>query len=68
MNLENLITSLRDSEVEREFPWSEFEPFVVYKGKEMTIEDFIGTVTEELIKINAVQKVNRNEPVEIILR
>jgi len=67
MDLENIIESLRDSEVEREIAWSEFEPYVIYRGKEMNLEDFIGTVIEELKAVQTLQKLNGNPPVDVIL-
>jgi len=67
MDLDNIIGSLKDSEVEREVAWSEFEPYVIYKGKEMNVEDFISTVKEELEAVQTLQKLNGKSPVDVIL-
>ena len=67
MDLENIIESLRDSKVEREVAWSEFEPYVIYRGKEMNLEDFIGTVIEDLKAVQTLQRLNGNPPVDVIL-
>ena len=40
---------------------------MIYKGKEMNLEDFIGTVMEDLKTVQTLQKLNGKPPIDVIL-
>jgi len=67
MDLNSIIESLKDSEVYREKAWDEFEPGIVYRGKVWNLEDFIGTVMEDLKAVQTLQKLNGKPPIDVIL-